>query len=92
MTMPRSRARRAASMVTGNSATVAPRSAAVSMWTASSSSWLASGSARAWARDTMGCVALWGAGRAGWVRIVKKFGGEDIGIVDGQPAWQRRIA
>ena len=46
----------------------------------------------AWARDTMGCVALWGAGRAGWVRIVKKFGGEDIGIVDGQPAWQRRIA
>ena len=46
----------------------------------------------AWARDTMGCVALWGAGRAGWVRIVKKFGGVDIGIVDGQPAWQRRIA
>jgi hypothetical protein len=46
----------------------------------------------AWARDTMGCVALWGAGRSGWVRTVKKFGGEDIGIVDGQPAWQRRIA
>ena len=46
----------------------------------------------AWARDTMGCVALWGAGRAGWVGIVKKFGGVDIGIVDGQPAWQRRIA
>jgi hypothetical protein len=46
----------------------------------------------AWARDVMGCVALWGAGRAGWVRIVQKFGGEDIGIVDGQPAWQRRIA
>ena len=46
----------------------------------------------AWARDSMGCVALWGAGRTGWVRIVKKFGGVDIGIVDGQPAWQRRIA
>ena len=46
----------------------------------------------AWARDTMGCAALWGAGRAGWVRIVKKFGGLDIGVVDGQPAWQRRIA
>jgi hypothetical protein len=45
----------------------------------------------AWARE-LGCVALWGAGRAGWVRIVKKFGGVDIGIVDGQPAWQRRIA
>jgi hypothetical protein len=46
----------------------------------------------AWARDTMGCVAMWGAGRAGWVRMVKKFGGKSIGIVDGQPAWERRIA
>jgi hypothetical protein len=44
-----------------------------------------------WARE-LGCVALWGAGRPGWARIVKQFGGSDIGIVDGQPAWQRRIA
>ncbi len=43
-----------------------------------------------WARS-LGCVALWGAGRPGWTRIVKQFGGVGIGIVDGQPAWQRRI-
>jgi hypothetical protein len=45
----------------------------------------------AWARG-VGCIALWGAGRPGWARIVKQFGGVDIGIVDGQLAWQRRIA
>lgn len=44
-----------------------------------------------WARG-LGCVALWGAGRPGWVRLVKQFGGVTIGIVDGQPAWERRIA
>ena len=43
--------------------------------------------ARAW-----GCVAIWGAGRSGWSRIVRRFGGERIADVDGEPAWERRIA
>jgi hypothetical protein len=45
----------------------------------------------AWARS-LGCVALWGAGRKGWTRIVGNFGGRSIGIIDGQHAWERRIA
>lgn len=45
-----------------------------------------------WARG-LGCVALWGTqSRAGWLRIVRKFGGTDAGIINGQPAWLRRIA
>jgi len=42
--------------------------------------------ARAW-----GCVAIWGAGRAGWARIVKAFGGVRIDDVDGLETWERRI-
>jgi len=45
----------------------------------------------AWARS-LGCVALWGAGRKGWTRMAEKFGGRSIGIIDGQLAWERRIA
>jgi hypothetical protein len=44
-----------------------------------------------WARE-LGCVALWGAGRPGWARIVAQFGGRSIGMIDGQHAWERRIA
>jgi len=44
-----------------------------------------------WARG-LGCVALWGAGRPGWARIVEQFGGRSIGMIDGQHAWERRIA
>jgi hypothetical protein len=49
------------------------------------------GQIEAWAR-TWGCVAIWGAGRSGWSRIVRHFGGERIADVDGEPAWERRIA
>lgn len=42
--------------------------------------------ARAW-----GCVAIWGAGRAGWARIVKAFGGVRIDDVDGLATWERRL-
>jgi hypothetical protein len=46
----------------------------------------------AWARGE-GCVAIWGTqSRRGWLRLVKKFGGEDAGIINGEPAWLRRIA
>jgi len=45
----------------------------------------------AWARS-LGCVALWGAGRKGWTRMAEKFGGRSIGIIDGQLAWERRFA
>jgi hypothetical protein len=45
----------------------------------------------AWARS-LGCVALWGAGRRGWTRMAEKFGGRSIGIIDGQLAWERRFA
>ena len=45
----------------------------------------------AWARS-LGCVALWGCGRAGWARLAEKFGGQSIGLFDGEPAWERRIA
>ena len=43
-----------------------------------------------WARG-LGCVALWGCGRAGWARIAEKFGGRSIGLFAGEPAWERRI-
>ncbi len=45
-----------------------------------------------WARP-LGCAALWGTqSRAGWRRLVKRFGGTDAGLVNGQPTWERRIA
>jgi hypothetical protein len=45
-----------------------------------------------WAR-AYGCAALWGTqSRAGWLRIVRKFGGEEAGIINGQLTWERRIA
>lgn len=34
------------------------------------------------------CVALYGAGRKGWARIVKKFGGESIEPLNGSLAWR----
>jgi hypothetical protein len=44
----------------------------------------------AWARS-LGCVALWGSGREGWHRIVKRMGGTGIGTIAGFPAWERRL-
>jgi hypothetical protein len=41
----------------------------------------------AWARS-IDCVAIYGAGRNGWARMVKKFGGESIGPINGSPAWR----
>jgi hypothetical protein len=41
----------------------------------------------AWARS-IDCVALYGAGRNGWARIVKKFGGESIEPINGSLAWR----
>jgi hypothetical protein len=43
-----------------------------------------------WARS-LGCVALWGSGREGWDRIVKRMGGSRIGTIAGFPAWERRL-
>jgi hypothetical protein len=43
-----------------------------------------------WARS-LGCVALWGSGREGWDRIVKRMGGTSIGTIAGFPAWERRL-
>jgi hypothetical protein len=43
-----------------------------------------------WARS-QGCVALWGSGREGWDRIVKRMGGRSIGTIAGFAAWERRI-
>ena len=43
-----------------------------------------------WARS-LGCVALWGSGREGWDRIVKRMGGRRIGTIAGFPAWERRL-
>jgi hypothetical protein len=43
-----------------------------------------------WARS-LGCVALWGSGREGWDRIVKRRGGRSIGTIAGFPAWERRL-
>ena len=45
----------------------------------------------AWARS-LGCAALWGSGRRGWARLVEPRGFSRIGNLNGQPAWQRRIA
>jgi len=64
--------------------------------------WLVGGSrVREWADDflgkledwarSLGCVALWGSGREGWDRIVKRMGGTSIGTVAGFPAWERRL-
>lgn len=43
-----------------------------------------------WARS-LGCIALWGAGREGWDRIVKRKGGTSIGTIAGFAAWERRF-
>jgi hypothetical protein len=43
-----------------------------------------------WARS-MGCVALWGSGREGWDRLVKRMNGSRIGTIAGFPAWERRL-
>lgn len=43
-----------------------------------------------WARS-LGCIALWGSGREGWDRIVKRMGGSRIGTIAGFPAWERRL-
>ena len=64
--------------------------------------WLVGGSrVREWAADflcklelwarSLGCVALWGSGREGWDRIVKKMGGTSAGTIAGFPAWERRL-
>jgi hypothetical protein len=64
--------------------------------------WLVGGSRmREWATDflgklelwacSMGCVAIWGCGREGWDRIVKRMGGSRIGTIAGFPAWERRL-
>lgn len=61
--------------------------------------WMIGGSrVREWAADFMtvliyvaragGCVSIVGAGRRGWARIVKKFGGEPIDPIEGSPAWR----
>jgi hypothetical protein len=44
----------------------------------------------AWARS-LGCVAIWASGRKGWDRLIRKWGAQNIGIVDGTPAWELRI-
>jgi hypothetical protein len=44
-----------------------------------------------WARP-LGCTALWGSGRRGWARIVEPRGFSRITDLNGQPAWERRIA
>lgn len=44
----------------------------------------------AWAR-TEGCDALVGAGRKGWARVVRRFGGVNMPS-DGLPAWRLDIA
>lgn len=43
-----------------------------------------------WARS-WGCKVIWGTpSRAGWRRIVRLMGGEEI-TMDGKPAWGRRL-
>lgn len=43
-----------------------------------------------WARS-LGCTVVWGTpSRAGWRRIVRLMGGEEI-TMDGNPAWGRRL-
>lgn len=41
----------------------------------------------AWAKS-VGCVALYGAGRKGWKRVVEPMGFRRIPDIDGRPAWQ----
>lgn len=61
--------------------------------------WMVGGSRMAeWAGDFMatlsdvarahGCVSIVGAGRKGWARIVRQFGGEPIDPIEEQPAWR----
>lgn len=38
-----------------------------------------------------GCVALWGAGRKGWARIVEPNGFVRIADVDGLATWERKL-
>lgn len=43
-----------------------------------------------WARS-LGCTVVWGTpSRAGWHRIVRLMGGEEI-VMDGKRAWGRRL-
>jgi hypothetical protein len=43
-----------------------------------------------WAR-ALGCTVVWGTpSRAGWRRIVRLMGGEEI-VMDGKSAWGRRL-
>src|SRR5690349_4070142 len=43
-----------------------------------------------WARS-LGCTVIWGTpSRAGWRRIVRLMGGEEI-VMDGKRAWGRRF-
>lgn len=64
--------------------------------------WLIGGQrTREWAADFLakieakarewGCVALWGAGRPGWARIVEPAGFVRVADVDGLHTWQRRL-
>lgn len=43
-----------------------------------------------WARD-LGCEALWGVGRRGWVKHMQALGFERVEDHDGQPAWRRAL-
>lgn len=43
-----------------------------------------------WARSWE-CVALWGAGRAGWARIVEPQGFVRVADVDGLATWERKL-
>jgi hypothetical protein len=64
--------------------------------------WLIGGDrAKEWAGDFLarieafarewGCVALWGAGRKGWARIVEPAGFVRVADVDGLPTWEKKI-
>ena len=44
----------------------------------------------AWARS-VGCKALYGAGRKGWARIVEPMGFERIPDIDNRRAWELRL-
>ena len=43
-----------------------------------------------WARS-LGCTALYGAGRKGWSKVVEPMGFRRIGDIDGRPAWALEI-
>lgn len=64
--------------------------------------WLVGGTrAREWAGDLvatverwargLGCEAMWGVGRRGWVKHMRALGFAQIEDVDGQPAWRRAL-